>query len=68
MKLSIRAQAKLYGISKSVMAADRAAGCPATAEGGRAWRMINRRPYLRLSHRIEPLSAAEIEFWRKVYG
>ena len=45
--LSIRAQAALYGIGKSVMAADRAARCPADEEGGRRWRAARRRPYQR---------------------
>jgi hypothetical protein len=45
--LSIRAQAALYGIGKSVIATDRAAGCPADEEGGRRWRAARRRPYQR---------------------
>ena len=45
--LSIPAQARAYGVSKSVMAADRAAGCQADEEGGLKWRALHRRPYLR---------------------
>lgn len=58
MELSIRAQAKLYGISKSVMAADRAAGCRSDELGGRRWRLIHRRPYLRPGHR--PIAQADL--------
>jgi hypothetical protein len=47
--LSIRAQAAIYGISKSEMGRDRRAGCPADEDGGWSWRAAHRRPYLRLA-------------------
>ena len=69
--LSIRAQAALYGISKSTMGADRRAGCPVTEKEGMEWRLMWRRSYYSPTVRKTKSNApsaedkAECDWWLK---
>ena len=68
--LTIRQQAKLYGISPATMGVDRLAGCPPTEEEGKLWRIINRRAYRRLNVVDEPGEISETQrlIFEAVYG